>query len=332
MDRKGFAWMIVLLIVAVILLVGWAVWYTVAHKASSLPAPIAPLAPNVGTSTQPLGVTSSTVATSTLATTSPLSYPPLLFGPFVAATSTVFVLVESSTAPLQSLLADPRFPAGLASDSFVKVNVLAFAVATGSSYSGWSRFNTKEFDVVGAATYLNTFGLVPGDVVALDLGGCSLYQGWPNFTCISRVIPLQHAGGIPGGTLPTWAGQNGATITLNDASIDTLPSTTSSILSVSVNIMSGYGEFCPTFLSNYGLAIVKDEYGHLIHPLLTIDSSTDSCIGPNATTSQELFWNSLPTSTPIVVGAFDVNGNQQTFFSIYPLPDQAVYIEPAPQQ
>ncbi len=326
MFRKGFSPIIIVFAVVAVLAIGGFLYRKYHPNTSRQSASITQ--PALQQVAVVVATTTTMTTTSTPATTT-FSYPSaLLAGPFNNATATmVFAVVESSTAPLTSLLTDPQLQTALSVDSFVLIKLLAPVV--------WTRYPASylagnSMDVVGSVVYLNGFNLVPGEVVVLGLQSCALYPGWPNFTCVSQVSPLQHSKGVFLGAVPPWTGQNGASIALADASLDTLSSVTSSILSVSLDIASGYGEFCPISLINYGLGIVRDEYGDVIRPLSAISTSTASCIGPNATTSQEFFWNALPTSTPIIVEGLDAGGNQQTFFSLYPLPNQTMYIESAP--
>jgi hypothetical protein len=186
----------------------------------------------------------------------------------------------------------------------------------------------REFDVVGTSAYLNTVSLVPGEVVSMDLLGCTLYTTWSNSMCTDSIVQAQHWGTTSSSTFVSWAGENGAKITLTGASLDSWSG--SSTLLLSFNIRSGYGEFCPSIFSSRTLRVDEDERGDTSQPLPILPVYDDACIGPNETSTQEIGWGILPSSTPLTVSVKDQSGNQETFFNLYPLLDRVLFVQPAP--
>jgi hypothetical protein len=296
-------------------------------EASSVPASTAPA---VVTST-PQAVASST-ATSTffgsvvkIANTT--SDPPALFlypGPFLSFSSntvSIVGIVQSSPSPLTNVIVDPRYAAGLSGDAYMKIDVLEPVLPSTPQESGAATFfgrllDGKPMDIIASNVYMSGFGLVPGDLVMMQVSGCALYDGWPITTCTNAITLPQQWTVAPNDLFVSWQGQNGAALSLAGVSLNTFAS--NSVLAFQVNATSGYGEFCPASLLQSGPTMTVNESGAGLYPTLALPSA---CIGPNATSTASAFLP-FPTTTSTVL-TIDVSGqggvSPQTFFELYPL-------------
>jgi hypothetical protein len=313
-SRKGFTPVLILIAIAgIVVVVG--IWYTSVLKIP-VKGTILPVTPSASIPQYTMRPPQQSV-TGTL--------PGLLTGPFDPASSTIIALVESSTRPLTSIVTDPNVRNDLRVDSFIKVIYLA--PFDGKLTSAIVAARGKEYDVIVSNDYASSIQANPGQIIAMDVMGCALYENWPNFTCATKITVPPHWESLPAHLPVSWSGQNGATISLTSVALDAFPP--SSTVSVVLNIKSGFGEFCPSSLNDYGLQVIVDERGHTAHPI-SLPSTLGGCIGPNRTTNQKVLWSLLTSSTPITIGIFDAAGNQQTFFSVNPLPNRVLEVIPAP--
>ena len=165
----------------------------------------------------------------------------------------------------------------------------------------------------------------------MDVSGCSLYDGWPNFTCATSVMVPEQWLNSPTNTSITWPGNNGATITLSNISLDSLdafPGTSTLVMKLA--IQSGYGEFCPNAFANYSLGVVTDEKGDVVRPMQPLPTESSTCMGPNETSMIHVIIPFVSSNFPLTVQTFTQNGGRQTFFNVYPLLDHTIVVTPAP--
>jgi hypothetical protein len=235
----------------------------------------------------------------------------------------VLALVEGPIAPLDSIIIDPNFQSGISVDDVVKIRIISLVASP--QISGIGSALGKEFYLIVPASSSADSEVPPGNTAVIDLQGCDLYDGWPNFMCATRISTPTQSVISSSSLVVSWQGQNGATISLTGGELD--PFAGSSTLILHFAVKSGYGEFCPSSLTSYGLGLVTDEKGDSIHP-----SQVEAmpCVGPNATTSADVFWNFISTSTMVTIEVENQGGAQQTFFNLYPLPDGTLFVQNAP--
>ncbi|MBU6501109.1 MAG: hypothetical protein KGJ89_04465 [Patescibacteria group bacterium] len=129
----------------------------------------------------------------------------------------------------------------------------------------------------------------------------------------------------------SWQGINGATISLTGASLGqtVLGTNTTYALTLTMNIQSGFGGFCTSALSSYGLRVILDESGNLGTPTLLDNNCTPS---NSELTSQRVAFPITADRKEVIISVRDPNGNQQTFFTVDALDNGSLKITPAPTQ
>jgi hypothetical protein len=156
----------------------------------------------------------------------------------------------------------------------------------------------------------------------MQLGGCALYNGWPSFNCTNDITAPKQWIVSPDDLSVSWQGQNGATLSLAGASLNSFVS--SSVLSFQINATSGYAEFCPQSLLQTGPALLENETGRTLGPMVVFPSA---CVGPNATSTVNTFlFFPTPTSTTLTINVLAQDGSTETFFDLYPLPDGQLFL------